>query len=105
MNMMNNPLMMLMGLMHSGGNPMMILQQMAVKDPQVAQFMRMLNGKNTQQLQQMAEMWQRKKASPSTMWPGSSDSIFRATDNLTPFSFRRYLEQKPHPKRRVRAAR
>ena len=55
MNMMNNPLMMLMGLMHSGGNPMMILQQMAVKDPQVAQFMRMLNGKNTQQLQQMAE--------------------------------------------------
>lgn len=55
MNMMNNPLMMLMGLMRSGGNPMMMLQQMAGKDPQVAQFMRMLNGKNTQQLQQMAE--------------------------------------------------
>lgn len=55
MNMMNNPLMMLMGLMRSGGNPMMMLQQMAGRDPQVAQFMRMLNGKNTQQLQQMAE--------------------------------------------------
>ena len=55
MNMVNNPLMMLMGLMRSGGNPMMMLQQMAGKDPQVAQFMRMLNGKNTQQLQQMAE--------------------------------------------------
>lgn len=55
MNMMNNPLMMLMGLMRSGGNPMMMLQQMAGQDPQVAQFMRMLNGKNTQQLQQMAE--------------------------------------------------
>lgn len=55
MNMMNNLLMMLMGLMRSGGNPMALLQQMAGRDPQVAQFMRMLNGKNAHQLQQMAE--------------------------------------------------
>lgn len=55
MNMMNNPLMMLMGLMRSGGNPMALLQQMADHDPQVAQFMRMINGKSTQQLQNMAE--------------------------------------------------
>ena len=51
---MNNPLMALVQVMNSGGNPMALLQQMAGQNPQIAQAMRMMQGKNPQQLEQMA---------------------------------------------------
>lgn len=43
----NNPMMMFMNGIQSGGNPMQLLQQMADQNPQIFQFM--------QQLRQMAE--------------------------------------------------
>ena len=46
---------MMMQMMRSGGNPNAMLQQMANQDPQVRQFMRMINGKTPQQLRQIAE--------------------------------------------------
>ena len=52
--MQNNPIMMLVQAMNSGGNPMALLQQMAPQSPQIAQAMRMMQGKNPQQLEQMA---------------------------------------------------
>lgn len=52
---MNNPLMMLVQAMNSGQNPMALLQQMAPQNPQVAQAMRLMQGKNPQQLEQMAQ--------------------------------------------------
>ncbi len=51
---MNNPLMMLVQAMNSGGNPMALLQQMAPQNPQLAQAFRMMQGKSPQQLEQMA---------------------------------------------------
>lgn len=51
----NNPMAMMMQMMRSGGNPNAMLQQMANQDPQVRQFMRMINGKTPQQLRQIAE--------------------------------------------------
>ena len=53
---MNNPLMMLVQAMNSGGNPMALLQQMAPQNPQIAQAFRMMQGKNPQQLEQMARV-------------------------------------------------
>ena len=52
--MMNNPMMALMQAMRSGGNPMTMLQNMARTNPQAAQAMRLIEGKNPQQLQQIA---------------------------------------------------
>lgn len=51
---MNNPMMMLMQAARSG-NPLGMLQQLAGQNPQVAQAMRMMQGKSPQQLQQMAQ--------------------------------------------------
>lgn len=51
---MNNPLMMLIQAMNSGQNPMALMQQMAGQNPQIAQAMRLMQGKNPQQLEQMA---------------------------------------------------
>lgn len=51
---MNNPLGVMMNTMRSGGNPMPILQQMAGGNPQVAQAMQIIQGKNPQQLRQIA---------------------------------------------------
>lgn len=51
----SNPLMMLMNAMHNGGNPMTLMQQMAGQNPQVAQAMRLIQGKNSRQLRQTAE--------------------------------------------------
>lgn len=51
----NNPLMMLMNAMRNGGNPMTLMQQMAGQNPQVAQAMRLMQGKTPQQLRQTAE--------------------------------------------------
>lgn len=44
-NPMNNPLMMLMGAMQRGGNPMQMIQQMARSDPRAAQVMQILGNK------------------------------------------------------------
>ena len=39
----------------SGGNPMQMLSQMAGRDPRAAQAMKLIQGKNPQQLRQVAE--------------------------------------------------
>ena len=39
----------------NGGNPMQMLQQMAGQNPQAAQAMRLIQGKNPPQLRQIAE--------------------------------------------------
>ncbi len=51
----NNPMAMMMQMMRGGGNPNAMLQQMANQNPQVRQFMQMINGKSPQQLRQIAE--------------------------------------------------
>ena len=51
----NNPMMALMNAMRTGGNPMAIIQQMAAQNPQVAQAMKLMQGKTPQQLRQTAE--------------------------------------------------
>ena len=53
--MQNNPLMMLIQAMNSGGNPMQLIQQMAGQNPQIAQAFQLMQGKNPQQLQTMAQ--------------------------------------------------
>ncbi len=52
---MNNPIMAMINMARSGGNPMALIQQMAGSNPQVAQMMNMVRGKNPQQLKSMAE--------------------------------------------------
>ena len=52
--MMNNPIMQLATLAKNGGNPMMMLQQMAGSNPQIAQAYHMIQGKSPAELQQMA---------------------------------------------------
>ena len=54
-----NPMMFLMQAARSG-NPMGMLQQLAGQNPQISQAMRMMHGKSTQQLQQMAQEWTRR---------------------------------------------
>lgn len=44
-----------------GGNPLQLLQQMSVNDPQAAQALKMLSGKSPQQLQQMAQNMARER--------------------------------------------
>ena len=53
--MQNNPLMTLMQAARSGKNPTMLLRQMAMRNPQIAQFMQMIDGKSTAELRAMAE--------------------------------------------------
>ena len=48
-------MMALMNAMRNGGNPMAIMQQMAAQNPQVAQAMKLMQGKTPQQLRQTAE--------------------------------------------------
>ena len=50
----NNPIMQLVQIVNSGGNPMGILGQAAQQSPQFAQAFGMIQGKNAQQLQAMA---------------------------------------------------
>lgn len=47
-------LMQLIGAMRNGGNPMQMLQQMAMSDPRAAQAMQMMQGKSPAELRQMA---------------------------------------------------
>lgn len=58
---MNNPLFALVNAMQSGKNPMALVQQMAARDPQMRQFMQMVNGKSPEQLRQMAENMARER--------------------------------------------
>lgn len=60
-NLMNNPLNMMMSAIQSGGNPMVIAQQLAQTNPQVRQAMQMINGKSPAQLKQMAENMARER--------------------------------------------
>lgn len=48
-------MMQLLQMMQSGGNPMMMLQQMMGSDPRAAQAMKMMGGKSQAQLRQMAQ--------------------------------------------------
>lgn len=50
----NNPFMALAQMMKNGGNPMPIIQQAARANPQLNQFLQMVNGKSPEQLKQMA---------------------------------------------------
>lgn len=52
---MNNPAFMMVNAMKKGQNPMQFMQSLAMRDPQAAQFMKMVQGKSTSQLKQMAE--------------------------------------------------
>ena len=58
---MTNNFMPLISMMRSGGNPMMLLQQMAGNDPRARQVLQMVQGKNTDQLKQMAENMARER--------------------------------------------
>lgn len=50
-----NPFMMAMQMAQAGKNPMGIFQQMAGANPQMAQALQIMNGKNPAQLRQVAE--------------------------------------------------
>lgn len=52
---MNNPMAAMLNAMRSGSNPMNVVQHMAMQNPQMRQFMQMVNGKSPAQLKQMAE--------------------------------------------------
>lgn len=52
--MMNHPVMQMVNVMRSGGNPMQVIQQMAGRNPQMGQFLQMVGGRDSRQLQQMA---------------------------------------------------
>lgn len=58
---MNNPVIALVNAAKNGRNPVQMIQQMAGQDPQMRQFMQMVNGKNPQQLRQMAENMARER--------------------------------------------
>lgn len=55
MPMQNNPLLAIVQAARGGGNPMQLMQQMAGRTPQGAQFMQMIQGKNGQQMRSIAE--------------------------------------------------
>lgn len=44
----------LISLARSGGNPIAMMQQMAGQDPQIAQAMKIIDGKSADQLQEIA---------------------------------------------------
>lgn len=52
--MMNSPIVPIIGALRSGGNPLALMQQMAGSSPQMVQALQIINGKNPQQLQQIA---------------------------------------------------
>lgn len=58
---MNNAIMNLIQLVNGGGNPMGLLSQAAMQNPQMAQAMQMINGKDAAQLKQMAENMARER--------------------------------------------
>ena len=56
-----NPLNEMVRVARSGGNPMMLMQQMASRDPRVGQAMQMMQGKSPAQLRQMCENMARER--------------------------------------------
>lgn len=50
----NNPVFALIQAMRSGGNPMALVKSMAQTDPRAAQALKIINGKNSQQLESIA---------------------------------------------------
>ena len=58
---MNNPVMILLNAARNGGNPMQLMQQMAMQDPRIAQAQQMIQGKSPQQLRQMVENMARER--------------------------------------------
>lgn len=50
-----NPVMALMNMVRSGGNPMVFMQQMARSNPQAAQAMNLINGKSQAQIRNIVE--------------------------------------------------
>lgn len=59
--MMNNPIVTLLNVARNGGNPMQLMQQMAMQDPRIAQAQQMMQGKTLQQLRTMAENMARER--------------------------------------------
>lgn len=57
----NDNMAMLVQMAQNGGNTIGLLNQMARQNPQLAQAMKMINGKNTAQLQQMAQNMAKEK--------------------------------------------
>lgn len=55
-----NP-MMIFSAMQSGQNPMQFAQQIAMQDPRAAQAVKIMQGKNAQQLEQIARNMAREK--------------------------------------------
>lgn len=55
MSMMNNPLIKLVQLANSGGDPIKMLNMIAPNNPQIAQVMQLINGKDANQLQAIAQ--------------------------------------------------
>lgn len=58
---MNNPIMALVQAMQSGRNPANLLQMMARNNPQAEQAMRLIQGKNPNQLRKIAENMARER--------------------------------------------
>lgn len=52
---MSDPMTMMMQMLRGGNSPTIIMQQLSRANPQVAQAMRMIQGRSPQQLRQMAE--------------------------------------------------
>ena len=49
-----NPMFQLIGTLKNGGDPRQMARQMAMSNPQIRQAVSMLDGKSSQELQQMA---------------------------------------------------
>ena len=52
---MNNPMQLALQALRSGGDPVRFIQQQASVNPMAAQAFKMINGKDSRQLQQMAQ--------------------------------------------------
>lgn len=57
----NNPLAQLVSALNARQNPMAMIQQMAANDPQMSQFLNMVQGKSPGQLRQIAENMARER--------------------------------------------
>lgn len=58
---MSDPMTMMMQMLRGGNPPAVIMQQLARADPQIAQAMRMIQGRDPQKLRQMAENMARER--------------------------------------------
>ena len=58
---MNNPIIALVNATKNGVDPVQLMQKIAGGDPQIQQALQMIQGKNAQQLRQMAENMARER--------------------------------------------